>query len=120
MEWDGLPRRVLVHPECNGLVYVLDRETGEVLSAAPFHHITAHRGVDMKTGRLIHVEEKKPSLRRMVRDICPTAPGAKDWRPSAFSHRTGLLYIRTTICAWTGDSSRRTTSPAPPMSAPRC
>ena len=93
MQWDGQPRRVLVHPERNGLVYVLDRETGEVLSADPFHHVTAHRGVDMQTGRLIHVEEKRPSLRRVVRDICPTAPGAKDWSPSAFSRRTGLLYI---------------------------
>ena len=30
---------------------------------------------------------------RVVRDICPTAPGAKDWNPSAFSPRTGLIYI---------------------------
>jgi len=29
----------------------------------------------------------------VVRDICPTAPGAKDWNPSAFSSQTGLLYI---------------------------
>jgi lanthanide-dependent methanol dehydrogenase len=25
--------------------------------------------------------------------VCPAAPGAKDWNPSAFSPRTGLLYI---------------------------
>jgi lanthanide-dependent methanol dehydrogenase len=28
-----------------------------------------------------------------VRDICPAAPGAKDWTPSAYSPRTGLLYL---------------------------
>jgi glucose dehydrogenase len=28
-----------------------------------------------------------------VREICPAAPGAKDWQPSAFSPRTGLVYI---------------------------
>ena len=28
-----------------------------------------------------------------MRDICPAAPGVKDWQPSAFSPRTGLLYI---------------------------
>jgi lanthanide-dependent methanol dehydrogenase len=28
-----------------------------------------------------------------VHDICPTASGAKDWNPSAYSPRTGLLYI---------------------------
>ena len=29
----------------------------------------------------------------MIRDIAPIAAGAKDWQPSAFSPRTGLLYI---------------------------
>ena len=31
--WNGQPRKVLVRPERNGYVYVLDRATGEVLSA---------------------------------------------------------------------------------------
>jgi glucose dehydrogenase len=29
----------------------------------------------------------------VVRTICPNASGAKDWNPSAYSPRTGLLYI---------------------------
>jgi lanthanide-dependent methanol dehydrogenase len=28
-----------------------------------------------------------------VRDICPAAPGAKDWQPSAYSPLTGFLYL---------------------------
>jgi alcohol dehydrogenase (cytochrome c) len=28
-----------------------------------------------------------------VYDICPAAPGAKDWQPTSFSPRTGMLYI---------------------------
>jgi glucose dehydrogenase len=28
-----------------------------------------------------------------VRDGCPASPGAKDWQPTAFSPRTGLVYI---------------------------
>jgi len=28
-----------------------------------------------------------------VRDICPAAPGSKDWQPMAYSFHTGLLYI---------------------------
>src|SRR5215213_6632831 len=90
---NGQPRKVLVRPERTGYVYVLDRTTGEVLSANPFVHITSTKGVDLKTGELIHVEEKKPVMGRVVRDICPAAPGGKDWNPSAFSPRTGLLYI---------------------------
>jgi lanthanide-dependent methanol dehydrogenase len=93
MEWEGRPRKVMVHPGRTGFVYVIDRETGEVLSAKPFHVLTAVTGVDLKTGRIQVNAAKEPVNNRVVRDICPTAPGAKDWNPSAFSHRTGLLYI---------------------------
>jgi PQQ-dependent dehydrogenase (methanol/ethanol family) len=93
MPWNGQTRKVLVRPERTGYVYVLDRTTGEVLSANPFVHITSTKGVDLKTGELIHVDEKKPVMGKVVRDICPAAPGGKDWNPSAFSPRTGLVYI---------------------------
>jgi lanthanide-dependent methanol dehydrogenase len=92
-EWQGQQRKLLVRPERNGYVYVLDRVTGEVLSANPFAHITSSRGVDLKTGRLRENHEKTPETNKVVRDICPAAPGAKDWNPSAFSNQTGLLYL---------------------------
>lgn len=93
MQWEGKPRKLLVRPERNGHVYVMDRTTGEVLAADPFHAITGTLGVDLKTGRLRYNPEKEPKVGRVVRDICPAAPGAKDWNPSAFSPRTGLLYL---------------------------
>lgn len=86
-------RKVLVRAERNGFIYVMDRATGEVLSATPFVYNTSARGVDLKTGRLIPVETKKTGVGKVVREICPAAPGAKDWQPSAFSPRTGWLYI---------------------------
>jgi lanthanide-dependent methanol dehydrogenase len=89
----GTTRKVLVRPERNGFIYVLDRATGEVLSADTFVHVTVTEGVDLKTGRPIEVKEKATGFGRIVRDICPAAPGAKDWQPSAWSPRTGLLYI---------------------------
>ena len=89
----GRPRKVLIRPERNGYMYVLDRATGEVLSADPYVRITASKGVDLKTGHLTPNEEKKPQIGKVVRDICPGAPGAKDWQPSAFSPRTGYLYV---------------------------
>ena len=33
--------------------------------------------------------------RRVIRDICPAASGAKSWNPSAFSPKTGLFYVPT-------------------------
>ncbi len=89
----GQTRKVLVRPERNGYVYVMDRATGEVLSANPYGHITSTRGVDLKTGLLQYASEKQPRFGTVVRDICPASPGAKDWQPSSFSPKTGLLYI---------------------------
>jgi PQQ-dependent dehydrogenase (methanol/ethanol family) len=90
---NGQTRKTLVRPERNGYVYVLDRTTGQVLSATPFVHNTSSKGVDLKSGRLIPVKEKEPRTGLVVREICPAAPGAKDWNPSAYSPRTGLLYL---------------------------
>ena len=89
----GRPRKVLLHPDRNGYLYVLDRATGEVLSADPFVHVTTSRGVDLETGALRYNPEKDQKPGRPVRDVCPASPGAKDWQPSAWSPRTGLLYI---------------------------
>jgi PQQ-dependent dehydrogenase (methanol/ethanol family) len=93
MNWEGKPRKVLVRPERNGYVYVLDRTTGEVLSAKPFGAVNSSKGVDLKSGRLIENPDKKTGTGKVVREICPTASGLKDWQPSAFSPKTGLLYI---------------------------
>ena len=93
MPVNGQMRKVLVRPERNGYFYVIDRTNGQVLSANPFGYITSSKGVDLGSGKLIENEEKKPEVGKVVREICPAAPGAKDWQPSAFSPRTGLVYI---------------------------
>jgi PQQ-dependent dehydrogenase (methanol/ethanol family) len=89
----GGKRKVLVRPERNGYLYVIDRTSGQVLSADPYSVINSSKGVDLKTGRLIVNEAKTPKVGQTVRDICPTASGSKDWNPSAYSPRTGLIYI---------------------------
>ena len=85
LEIDGEERKVLIRPERNGYMYVLDRITGEVLSADPYEYITVTRGIDLGTGRPVEVEEKEPRENEVMREICPAAPGAKDWQPSAFA-----------------------------------
>jgi lanthanide-dependent methanol dehydrogenase len=90
---NGQTRKVLVRPDRNGYMYVIDRTTGQVLSANPFGYITSTKGVDLNTGRLIDNPEMKPEVGKVTRNICPAAPGAKDWQPSAFSPNTGLVYI---------------------------
>jgi PQQ-dependent dehydrogenase (methanol/ethanol family) len=89
----GQARQVLLRPNRDGYVYVMDRTTGQVLSADPFVHITSTTGIDLQNGRPIENHDKQPVLGQVVRDICPASPGGKDWQPSAYSPRTGYLYI---------------------------
>ena len=74
-------------------MYVLDRQTGEPLNAEPYSTVNSILKVDLKTGRPVMNPDKETRLGSVVRDICPTASGGKDWNPSAYSPRTGLLYI---------------------------
>ena len=90
MPVDGKMRKALIHPDRNGYLYVIDRTTGEVLSADPYGPVNSTKGIDLKTGRPILNPEKVTKLGQTVRDICPTASGTKDWEPSAFSPHTGL------------------------------
>jgi PQQ-dependent dehydrogenase (methanol/ethanol family) len=83
----------LLRPDRNGYFYVQDRRNGKILSVAPYSFINAYKGVDLKTGRIIPNTDKSPEEGRVVRNICPGPPGAKDWNPSAFSPVTGLVYI---------------------------
>ena len=91
--WNGGRRPVMLRPARNGYFYVMDRRNGQVLSATPYGYINSSKGVDLKSGRLIPVAEKEPKSGRVTRNICPAAPGAKDWNPAAFSPITGLIYI---------------------------
>ena len=100
----GAMRKVIVHLGRNGRVYVMDRERGEVLSAETFVYANTTLRVDLKTGRPVENEQKKTGFGKTVRDICPAAPGGKDWQPSAYSPRTGLIYIpHQNLCMeWAG------------------
>lgn len=104
MVWGGRMRKVLLHAGKNGYVFVMDRETGEVLSAEPFEPVTWSTGYDLGTGLPHMVTEKETHQGKMIPGICPANLGAKDWEPAAFSPRTGLLYIpaRNTCMAYEG------------------
>jgi alcohol dehydrogenase (cytochrome c) len=77
----------------NGFFYVLNRKTGQLLSAKPFVPINWATGVDMATGRPIEVPEKRPKLKYRAKDICPNLLGGKNWQPMSYNPQTGLVYI---------------------------
>ena len=91
LEFDGVPRKVVIQAPKNGFFYVLDRENGELISADPFAQITWATHVDPETGRPVEVEGARyregPAL------VIPAPIGAHNWHPMAFSPATGLVYI---------------------------
>jgi PQQ-dependent dehydrogenase (methanol/ethanol family) len=93
MNFGGRPRKLLIHPGRTGFVFVLDRQSGELLSAETFQPINWASGFDLKTGKANEDPSKRTHFGSVVSDICPSSTGAKDVIPSAFSPRTGLLYI---------------------------
>jgi PQQ-dependent dehydrogenase (methanol/ethanol family) len=93
MDWNGKARKLLLHPGRTGFMYVLDRTSGELLSAEPYMPINWAHGYDLKTG-LPQIDPTKMTHQGSITDdICPSSTGAKDFIPSAFSPRTGMLYI---------------------------
>jgi alcohol dehydrogenase (cytochrome c) len=90
---DGQMRKVLIKPDRTGYMLVMDRATGEVISAESYAYINTYLGLDKETGKMIKNPEVVPKWDTWVRNVCPAAPGAKDWQPSAFSPKNGLMYV---------------------------
>ncbi|UWZ86679.1 PQQ-dependent dehydrogenase, methanol/ethanol family [Occallatibacter riparius] len=93
MPWKGQMRKLLIHPGRSGFVFVMDRTTGELLSASQYEPTNWATGYDLKTGQPIEVKAKETHFGKYSTDICPSSTGAKDFIPSSFSPRTGLVYI---------------------------
>jgi quinohemoprotein ethanol dehydrogenase len=87
----GRTRKVVMQAPKNGFFYVLDRLTGELLSAEPYAKITWAKGVDMKTGR--PVETRQARYGEQAETQSPGPGGAHNWQPMSFNPGTGLLYI---------------------------
>ena len=85
-------RDILIHPDADGYLYILDRTSGEIMSADPYLPVTATRGIDHATGRLVRDANFAPTRGSTTRDICPGWPAGSNALP-AFSPLTGLAYL---------------------------
>jgi len=90
---DGKDRKVVLQAPKNGVFYVLDRVTGEFISAKPFVTINWATAFDPKTG--------KPTLNPAARyaetgkpfTAMPGPAGGHSWHAMSFSPETGYVYI---------------------------
>src|SRR5207249_1299892 len=92
VEINGQKTPVLFKADRNGFFYVLNRKTGQLISAKLFATANWTSGMDMTTGRPIEVPEKRPRVNFRAKDVCPSAIGNKNWMPMSYSPQTGLLF----------------------------
>ena len=91
IELNGSSRKVLMQAPKNGFFYVLDRKTGELLSANNYINITWATDVDMETGRPVEVPEARYKNAPFM--VYPSYLGGHNWHPMSYSPQTGLVYI---------------------------
>lgn len=87
---DGM-HKVLMQAPKNGFFYVLDRASGQLLSAEKFAPVSWASRIDRTSGR--PVENPDADWSRQSRFVTPGPLGAHNWQPMSYSPLTGFVYI---------------------------
>jgi len=90
LEIEGRQRKVLMQAPKNGFFYVLDRETGEFISAGAHVFQNWNAGFEAD-GRPITSEAVRYGFEPKL--VAPGPGGAHNWFPMAYSPRTKLAYF---------------------------
>jgi len=92
IEIGGRARKVLMQANKGGFFYVLDRLTGQFISATPFSPVNWASGHNPETGKPVIPPEAYYSSKTAV-TISPAAGGAANWAAKSYSPQTGLVYM---------------------------
>jgi len=91
LEIGGQLRQVIMQANKNGFFYILDRRTGQLVSAKEFTYVTWSSGVDLKTGRPVLSSQADFSAK--PKSVFPSTLGGHSWQPMSFDPVTKLVYI---------------------------
>jgi quinohemoprotein ethanol dehydrogenase len=105
---DGKERRVLVQAPKNGFFYVIDRDTGKLISAEAMAKVDWASRIDKTTGR--PVETPQARFPNGGGSYTPAAMGLHNWMAMSLSPMTGLVYVPTHLA--TGGVSKKGVNPA--------
>ena len=92
LPWKGRTRKVLMQAPKNGIFYIIDRATGEVLSADPYVPVNWVKSIELGTGRAT-VDEAATDPTQSPKLVFPSGQGGHNWNPMSFNPDTGLVYI---------------------------
>ena len=92
-EWQGKPRKLMLHANRNGFFYVFDRADGTLLLARQFIKLLTWASGIGKDGRPVKLPNQDPSAAGTK--VCPSQDGATNWYSPSYSPATGLYYVQT-------------------------
>jgi methanol dehydrogenase (cytochrome c) subunit 1 len=127
----GKKRKLLTHPDRNGIVYTLDRENGDLISANKLDDtVNWVKQVDLKTGLPVRDPEFGTRMDHKAKEICPSAMGyhnqghdsydptkqlffmginhiCMDWEPFMLPYRAGQFFVGATLWMYPGPKGDR-------------
>ncbi|SEA96517.1 methanol/ethanol family PQQ-dependent dehydrogenase [Rubrimonas cliftonensis] len=128
---EGNPRKLLTHPDRNGIVYTLDRTNGDLISADKLDDtVNWVKTVELDTGLPVRDPEFATRMDHKARDICPSAMGyhnqghdsydperelffmginhiCMDWEPFMLPYRAGQFFVGATLWMYPGPKGDR-------------
>ncbi|HEY0293500.1 MAG TPA: methanol/ethanol family PQQ-dependent dehydrogenase [Hansschlegelia sp.] len=128
---DGKLRKLLTHPDRNGIVYTLDRTNGDLISANKMDDtVNWVKQVDLKTGVPVRDPEFATRMDHKATEICPSAMGyhnqghdsydpekqrfflginhiCMDWEPFMLPYRAGQFFVGATLWMYPGPKGDR-------------
>ncbi|MCH2239603.1 MAG: alcohol dehydrogenase [Sphingomonadales bacterium RIFCSPHIGHO2_01_FULL_65_20] len=100
LEIGGKTRKVLMQAPKNGFFYVIDRTTGEFISANNFVPVNWATGIDQKTGRPIENPAARVDKTGKPFIVSPGPLGAHNWHPMAYDAKQKLVFIPAQITSY--------------------
>lgn len=128
---DGKVRKLLTHPDRNGIVYTLDRTNGDLISADKLDDtVNWVKEVQLASGLPVRDPEFGTRMDHKGRDICPSAMGyhnqghdsydperqlfymginhiCMDWEPFMLPYRAGQFFVGATLWMYPGPKGDR-------------
>ncbi|MAZ86989.1 MAG: PQQ-dependent dehydrogenase, methanol/ethanol family [Cellvibrionaceae bacterium] len=95
LDIDGERRKVVMQAPKNGFFYVIDRITGELISAEKYSLVTWASHIDLQSGRPVETPNARVFDGKNV--SLPSNAGAHNWPPMSYNPNTGLVYIPSMI-----------------------
>jgi alcohol dehydrogenase (cytochrome c) len=93
IEVDGHPRQALLTIGKPGIIWALDRRTGEFLWARETVYQTVYMHIDLETGLVAINESLVPAKLDETKFVCPSNFGGKLWMATAYNPSSKTLFV---------------------------